>query len=660
MPTLLIKYPNSQSQTFPLKRLRLTIGRSARNDVCLSDPFASRVHAEIRPEGDAYVVQDLGSANGTFYEGRQLTSGQTLAPSSCLRIGETEIEFIDDSTTSLTYVHDNQTVIGGVQRPHAFSTTTDRTSGLLEAIEDARRRKIAGDENVASDKDAGDKKLSSSNVAASGIAPSTPARRDQHQSHAAQLATNDKGDLLALISKVGVTLLASQTLDETLKQIVALVFDVVPAERCLIMLRAGNVIENRSPTAALELTIHAAATRSPSGALEAPVEEIKVSRAIIEEVILRGASILATDAQHDPRFIGTTTTLEGIRSVLAVPLGVGSDAFGIIYADSPVESVRFTEDHLKVLTTLASVAAIRVENARLLEQQLERERLESEIHLAREIQQRFQPASAPQVAGYDIIGISFSCYEIGGDYYDFIKRSDNRLLIALGDVSGKGTAAALLMSSLHAAIHAQACVQTSLVETINAVNSYLADNIPANRFITLFYSELDAATGALNYLNAGHNPALIVRRAAKANAATHAFDVSRNAATEDLAGKDLAGKDLADDLTLDAARETQVFSCEQLAASGIPLGISSRASYMQSATMLAPGDVLVIYSDGVTETVNPQGAEFGVERLRETIEAHTDLSAAGLRDKIESELTKFAGGAATVDDVTLVIVKRDA
>src|SRR5258708_25186244 len=137
---------------------------------------------------------------------------------------------------------------------------------------------------------------------------------------------------------------------------------------------------------------------------------------------------------------------EGVGWVVAVPLGVGANVFGIIYADSPLAEGRFTEDHLKVLTTLASVAAIRVQNARLLEQQMERVRLERELQVASEIQQRFQPASAPIVAGYELQGISFPCYEIGGDYYDFIQREDGRLIVALGDVSGKGPSAALLMS----------------------------------------------------------------------------------------------------------------------------------------------------------------------------------------------------------------------
>ena len=267
-----------------------------------------------------------------------------------------------------------------------------------------------------------------------------------------------------------------------------------------------------------------------------------------------------------------------------------------------------------MLTTLASVAAIRVENARLMEEQIERERLEQELQLASEIQQRFQPTQAPYVPGYELQGISFPCYEIGGDYYDFIARADGRMIVTLGDVSGKGTAAALLMSSLHAAVHGQASSHSSLVETVSAVNKYLAENIPSNRFVTLFYAELDPQTGALSFINAGHNPPLIAHDAG---------------------------------------------TTEQLGSGGVPLGIMPDYDYREGRTQLLPGDVLVTYSDGVTEQTNPQGEEFGIVRLQETVAQNLDRSAAGIRDKIEDALSKFAQGTPPVDDITLVIVKRE-
>jgi serine phosphatase RsbU (regulator of sigma subunit) len=411
-----------------------------------------------------------------------------------------------------------------------------------------------------------------------------------------------EGDLLALISKVGITLLSSSTLEQTLEQIVSLVFEAVPADRCLLMMRDVHSEEMRVAVARLRDRV-------------GEVGEIRVSRNVMDEVVIKGKSVLTSDAQHDPRFASGTVVLQGVRSVLAVPLGVSEKVFGIIYADSPIAEGRFTEDHLKVLTTLASVAAIRVENARLVEARLQQERLERELQLAMEIQQRFQPTAPPVVQGYEFQGISFPCYEIGGDYYDFIKRDDGRLVIALGDVSGKGTAAALLMSSLHASIHAQTGSHDTLVQTISAVNRYLAENIPSNRFVTLFYAELDPDSGALSFLNAGHNPPLIVHAAG---------------------------------------------TVEQLASGGLPLGIKGDADYREGRTTLQPGDVLVIYSDGVTEAASPNGEEFGPTRLYEVVSRNVEASAAGIRDRIESALTKFSQGTQAADDITLVIVKRQA
>ncbi len=564
MPELIVKYPDRAPDRFPLGRLRITLGRSARNDLCIPDPFASRVHAEVRREGEEYFLQDLGSANGTLYNGGSVEGTVPLTSGGRIQIGETEIVFDDGtyhSSMGATMITDNSST-SLPEATIALASGDRTTSGLLEAIEGAR---------------------------------SQPDARE-----VARAAR--EGDLLALISKVGITLLSSSTLEQTLEQIVALVFEAVPADRCLLMMRDVH---------SEEMKVAVARLRDRVG----EVGEIRVSRNVMDEVVIKGKSVLTSDAQHDPRFASGTVVLQGVRSVLAVPLGVSEKVFGIIYADSPIAEGRFTEDHLKVLTTLASVAAIRVENARLVEARFQQERLERELQLAMEIQQRFQPTAPPVVPGYEFQGISFPCYEIGGDYYDFIKRDDGRLVIALGDVSGKGTAAALLMSSLHASIHAQTGSHDTLVETISAVNRYLAENIPSNRFVTLFYAELDPESGALSFLNAGHNPPLIVHAAG---------------------------------------------TVEQLASGGLPLGIKADADYREGRTTLQPGDVLVIYSDGVTEAASPSGEEFGPTRLYEVVSRNVESSAAGIRDRIESALTKFSQGTQAADDITLVIAKRQA
>ena len=559
MAELIVKYPDRTAEHFAISRLRITIGRSARNDLCIPDPFASRVHAEVRHEGDDYVLQDLGSANGTLYNGSVVEAPTHLTRGGRIQIGETEIFFNDAQfplSSGATMITDNSSSVP--EATISLASTGRTTSGLLEAIEDARTQ-------------------------------------SDETSRVAQ-----RSDLLALISKISVALLDTATLNETLDQVVSMVFQAVPADRSMIMMR-----DEKNP----DLKVAVARLRDRAG----EVGEIRISRSVIDEVVTNGKSVLTSDAQADPRFMGGTVMLQGVRSVLAVPLGVGEKVFGIVYADSPLAEGRFTEDHLKVLTTLASVAAIRVQNARLMEQQMERVRLERELQVASEIQQRFQPASAPIVTGYELQGISFPCYEIGGDYYDFIQRDNGKLIVALGDVSGKGPSAALLMSSLHAAVHAHSDTHNSLAKTIGAVNRYLVDSTPANRFVTLFYAELDPKNGSLAFLNAGHNPPLICH----------------------------AGGTM-----------------EQLAAGGLPLGIMANADFREGKTRLRPGDVLVIYSDGVSEAVNPKGEEFGPTRLYETVSRNLDASAAGIRDRIESALTKFCQGTPAADDITLVICKR--
>lgn len=551
MAHLLVTHSNGMTDQFALGRLRTTIGRSARSDVCIPDAFASRLHAEVRQEGDRYWLHDLESANGTKYNGTPVSTPLPLHPGGEIQIGETRIIFNDETTTSKNI---SATLIADATEALNPATTIALSSRKNPTIE---------------------------------ILDSSMSSRT---------------DLLGLISKVGVALLSSSGLDETLNQVASLVFDAVPAERVVIMLR-----DEKADTG---MEIKVARIRGK----EDQTGDVRISRAIMTEVVENGKSVLTQDAQQDPRFASQTIVLQGIRSVLAVPLSVDErHVFGIIYADSPGYETTFKAEHLDILTTLASVASIRVENASLLDERINRERMERELELATEIQQRFQPDGPPIVEGYEFQGISFSCYEIGGDYYDFIPRHDGKMLVALGDVSGKGTSASLLMSSLHAAVHGQVAAKTPLIDMVTAVNVYLAENTPANRFITFFAAELDPATGQLLFVNAGHNPAIITR---------------------------------ADG------------SIEMLDSSGLPLGLMSFAEYETGTAQLNSGDMLFIYSDGVSEANNIDEDEFGMDRLKAVLSKNVGRSANGIRDKVESALSEFTGTAAPNDDITLVIVKR--
>jgi serine phosphatase RsbU (regulator of sigma subunit)/pSer/pThr/pTyr-binding forkhead associated (FHA) protein len=567
-----------------LNRPRITIGRSARNDLCLEDPFASRLHAEVRKKGDNnFWLSDLGSANGTLLNEARLTAPAMLRDGDVIRIGETEIEFNDRADTSRTK---GRTQILLADTPHPSAPEVTLSSGsrnsqesLLTTIDSSHQTLLA-------------QSLKSGST--SGALPSGP-------------TTAPQDDTLAVISRVSVTLLSPMSLDETLGQVLECVFQVVKADRGYVMLLEPPEGQKNAPP---ELVCKAQKLRSggPDG------DEVSLSRSIIEQVLREGKSLLTSDAQQDPRFQAQQSImLTGIRSIMAVPLMIEERVLGMIYVDSPVHTNRFTKRDLELLTLIAGVAAIRIENVRLLDVQQEQKRLANELAVASEIQLRLHPSAPPCIESYDLMGVSFPCYEVGGDYFDFIEKRDGRYVIALGDVSGKGTGAALLMSSIHAAVRAQATTRLLPSEIVGEINQYIYDNTPANRYVTLFYSELDPRTHQLTYVNCGHNSPLLVR------------------ASGEVTGLDVGG---------------------------FPVGITPFGDYHEGLVQLEPGDVLVIYSDGVTESLNEQGEEFGEARLIEIVQRNRGRTAAGLRDRIDDALQRFVGKAKSVDDLTMVILKR--
>lgn len=581
MPRLIVRASPGRGDTIvELGRPRTTIGRSARNDLCVEDPFASRLHAEIRRRGDSFWVTDLGSANGTLLNGARLTVPVQLQDHDLVRIGETDIEYSDRADTaparSRTSVLFRESP---TPSPEATITANSRNSAanLISTFESSQATQLG---QLAS----------------------------QLRSGSSSTAPGVEDDTLAVISRVSLTLLSPLSLEDTLQQTLDSVFSALPADRgYLMMLEAPP----EQPAAPPELICKVMKSRV---GVAAPDGNVEISRSIIEQVLQRGDAVLTSDAQQDPLFRERQSiVLGGVRSVMAVPLALEGRVSGMIYVDSPFHTNRFTERDLKLLTLIAGVAAIRIENVRLLEVQQEQKRLANELALASEIQLRLHPASPPQLASYELIGVSFPCYEVGGDYYDFIEKPDGRHVIALGDVSGKGTGAALLMSSIHAAVRAHTRTRLSASEIVSEINQYIYDNTPSNRFITLFYSELDPRTHQLTYINAGHNAPLLVRASG---------DVTR------------------------------------LDIGGFPVGITPFGDYREGWVELEPGDVLLIYSDGASESLDEQGEEFGEARLIEVAQKHRGRTAAGLRDRIDEALAKFVGKAKSVDDLTLVILKR--
>ena len=340
----------------------------------------------------------------------------------------------------------------------------------------------------------------------------------------------------------------------------------------------------------------------------------KISTTVRDRVLNEKASLLVRDAQLDHAFREHESILEQkVRSMIAVPLQTNDRVIGLIYVDSPHLMREFSREDLNLLTVMANVAAIRIEHARLNEIEEAERAMAKDMQQAALIQRGLLPAAPPSIAGLDIAGKTMSCRTVGGDYYDFLVFPDGRVGLLVGDVAGKGMPAALLMSSLQARVQVLFEEANGLADKMGRLNKAICSHCPDNRFITFFMAVLDPRSGELVYSNAGHNPPLVVRGAE---------------------------------------------GVETLRGGGVILGILPMAAYQESRVELGPGDILVLFSDGVTEAVNSNDEDFGEARLAALVTSLRDRPAAQIVEAIDAAVCEFTEGAPAADDITVVIARR--
>ena len=279
--------------------------------------------------------------------------------------------------------------------------------------------------------------------------------------------------------------------------------------------------------------------------------------------------------------------------------------------DNHLQAGIFSHDDLDLLVSIAASAAIAIENARLYQVAVEKGRLERELQVAREVQRSLLPQQTPTLPGFEIGAWWLPAREVSGDYYDYLKTGSGHLAVVIADVSDKGMPAALLMALTRSTVRACLSGATSLAAGIAHANRLLAADAANGMFVTLFCAEI-TAHGNVTYVNAGHNPPLLVT---------------------------------AGDIT-------------ELRRSGTALGLFEDAAYTQRQVCLAPGDFIVFYTDGVTDAMNPAGAEFGKERLLAFIRAQRQAAAPALAVALAVALQEFTAAAPAADDITLVIVRR--
>jgi sigma-B regulation protein RsbU (phosphoserine phosphatase) len=395
------------------------------------------------------------------------------------------------------------------------------------------------------------------------------------------------------------------------------------------LIRAGNELAGERPLPELfrfilDLSIQAVnaergvlMTLEDDGELQVRAtrgEGFRISSAVRNRVLDNKESVLVRDTALDDAFRERRSIVEqNIRTLMAVPLQTRERIIGLIYVDSPSMQREFSKDDLSLLTVMANVAAIRIEQSRFAEMDRARKVMESELAQAAEIQRRYLPPRAPSVTGLDLAGHNAPCRTVGGDYYQFFPYENGRVAMVLGDVSGKGMPASLLMMGLQARLETLIDEPGDLGQVVTRLNRLTQANCPEGKFITLFLCVLDGATGELVYANAGHNPPIIVRNDGR---------------------------------------------YEALPGGGPVLGILRGLEYQQYSARLEKGDVLAIYSDGITEAATPEDVEFETEELARALSAHRNGPAQAMVTGVNSAVAEWTQGAPAADDITLIVARR--
>ncbi len=298
---------------------------------------------------------------------------------------------------------------------------------------------------------------------------------------------------------------------------------------------------------------------------------------------------------------------------IALPIRQKGATCGVLCLGPKMTGQPYQPDEVEFLTALGNLAFVSLQNAYLVEQQLEKERLEEEMRLARTIQEGLQPQSIPKVPGLDIAALAIPSRHVAGDYYDLVPLDGDRLLVAIADVTGKGMPASLLMSNLQAALHSLTPIDLSLEDATSNINRVICRNTGFDKFITYFHGIFAQSDRTFRYVNAGHNPPMLLRPDG---------------------------------------------SLELLEKGGLLLGVMKGMPYESGLTRIDPGDVLALFTDGVTEAMSPDEEEYGEERLEKLLRQHLDDDAAHILNAVREDVRDFTEDTAVLsDDLTMVVVK---
>lgn len=537
------------------------LGRNTFCDIVIPEHSISRQHARIVREGERYFIEDMGSLNGTFVNGTRVVGRTELNHEDRIHLYEVLLSFDD----------------GRPVEPVAGQTAHGGTLPRIDPLPPS----VMSDEQK--------RQTTIVNTLDATVEPRV-----------------DVGSEEKLRAVLGITrnLGMSLALDAFLPNVLDSVFEIFPqAER-------GYVLLAEQPGGQLQpAAIKDKRSESGSSLTLAPI-----SRTIAAKVMSEGKAVLSADSDDEMEFASVLG--ESVCSMMTVPLvGPSNKPLGIIHIDTTAADRRFCQDDLEVLISVATVAAQAVEHARVHQASIKLDRRERELSTAREVQLHFLPQKRPDVANYKFFDYYRAADDVGGDYFGYISLPDGRWAIAVGDVSGKGVSAALMMARLCSEVRFCLVTTGSPVEAVARLNRDLIDPTLDDRFITFLLAILDPASHMLTIVNAGHMPPIIRR-----------YETG----------------------------EVQQIGIEE---AGPPMGFDPNCQFAAASVVIEPGDTVTMYTDGISEATNAHEQVFGIKQLCKTI-ASGPIDPERLGQLVLCEVDRFVDSQPQTDDICLLVFGR--
>ncbi|REJ89282.1 MAG: FHA domain-containing protein [Planctomycetota bacterium] len=549
----LVMLQGGEATPYELDGEEVVLGRLPECDIQLQSNMVSRKHARVVRSANSFVLEDLGSGNGSFVNGKRISEPVTLQHDDRIKLGPVLLRFETDDG--------------------------EDSSAVKEVVDDAFRFDVTADD------------ASSTIMGTVGATGGFGLLDVQPQAK------------LKAVLDISRSLVGTHDIDSLLPKVLDSLFEIFPhADRGCILLK-----EESSGKMVPRVIKHRR---------ESDDDSVKVSRTILKQVLEQKQAILSADAASDARFQASESiSALTIRSMMCVPmLSLEGEPTGVINIDTQNPMAQFKPDDLDLMVAVAGQAAMSYESARLLASHVEKQKQDAEMDIARSVQRALLPEEMPHCDGYEFFASYEAAQAVGGDYYDVIELPDGRIVLAFGDVAGKGVPASLVMSRLSSAVRNIVEYVEDPAEAVARINDHMCAKAVEGRFVTFVLVVLNPAQHTFSIVNAGHMSPMIRRASGE---------------VEEL-----------DESTV-----------------GVPVGVVEGFPFEAAECSLGPGDCAVIYTDGVSEAMNHESELYGLERLREFVAASSGR-VLELGPALREDVRRHAAGRPQNDDITVMIFGR--